>query len=78
MSMAELKHALIDSGSSLNIMSLSTLEALKIPRRRTLNHPVKVSGFGGKASFTIGYINLDRTIGPMRAATHFHVTNART
>lgn len=68
----ELRHATIVPGSSRNAMPLSTLK-VGIPRDNMVRQPVKVSRFGGNASLTLGFIELDMTIGPMRASTRFHV-----
>lgn len=57
---------------------LSTLQALRIPRGRTVEQLIEVSSFGGNSSFTVGYINLDLTIGPIREATRFSVIDAHT
>lgn len=55
----ELRYAVVDLGSLLIIISLSTLEAMVTPRDRIVKQPVKVSGFGGDTSFTLDFINLD-------------------
>lgn len=52
------------------------LEAMEIPG--VVEQPIEVSGVIGSWSFTIGYINLDLTIGSMRAATRFYVIDALT
>lgn len=59
----ELKSALIDPGSSLNIMPLPTLEEIRIPWSKNIEQPIEASGFGGKASFIF-----DLTVGPIRVA----------
>lgn len=41
------------------------LEEVKIPRDRVVEQSVEVSGFGDTAPFTLGYINVDLTIGPI-------------
>lgn len=69
---------MVDQGSLLNIMSLSMLEAMGISLERIIKQLIEVSSFGGSASFTIGYINLDLTIRLMRAATGFHVIDTPT
>lgn len=50
----ELKHALTDRGSSLNIMQLSTLEMVGIPISRIIKQSIKVAGFGDNTFFTLG------------------------
>lgn len=52
----ELKRAVIDPGSSPNIMRLSTLTEVGIPWDHIIEQLIEVSGSGGSASFTIDYI----------------------
>lgn len=59
-------------------MPLTTLEVVGFPSSRIIEQPIDVSNFGGNAFFTLGYIHLDRTIGPMQAATSFYVIDACT
>lgn len=40
----EFKGAMLDQGSSLNIISLSILEALRVPRKNITRQPIKVPG----------------------------------
>lgn len=62
------RRALIDPGSSLNNIPISILEAVGNPRDRIVEQPVEVFSFGGGASFTFEYINIELIIGIMRAA----------
>lgn len=62
----------------VNIMPLSTLKAVGILRERLVKQPVQVLGFRGNASFNVDFINLNLTIGHMRAAEGFHVIDAWT
>lgn len=62
----------------MNIVPLLTLEEVRIPRERDVKQLAEVSGFGGNAFFTLDNINLDLTIGLIRAATRCHVIDART
>lgn len=66
----EQSHTLINPGSSLNIIPLSTLKAVRTLRDRIIRQHVEVSGFGGIASFTFGFINLDLTVGPYEQLTN--------
>lgn len=38
---------------------------------------VKVSGFGGGCTYTMGFVNLDLTVGPIRATKRFYVVDAK-
>lgn len=49
---------MVNLGSLLNMMSLSTLEEMEIPRDRIVKQPVGVPAFGGNASFTLGFVSL--------------------
>lgn len=46
----DLRNALTDPGSSLNIMSLSALEVMAIPRNRVIEQPIDVLAFKANAS----------------------------
>lgn len=59
----EQRRTLIDPRSSLNIMPPSSLEVVGIPQVRVVKQLIEVSSFGGSESFTLGYINVDLTIG---------------
>lgn len=48
-----------------------------IPSDKIVNQPVKMSSFKGNV-FAIGFINLDMTIRPLRAANSFHIMDAQT
>lgn len=68
----ELRRALIDPRSLLNIMPLSTLEVVEITRDRIIEQLIKLLGSIDSASSTLSYMNLDLTIKPTLAATGFH------
>lgn len=67
----------VDQGSSLSIISLSVLDAVYTPRENIMRQPIKVSGFRGDCTYTIGFMNLDPTVGLIRAAHLSHVINAQ-
>lgn len=46
-------------------MLLSTLMVVGIPSEIIIEQPIKVSGFGSSASFTIGYNNLEPMVQPL-------------
>lgn len=54
----ELTRGLVDAGSSLNIMPLLILEEAGT-REYVVEQAIEVSGFGGNALFTLGYVIVD-------------------
>lgn len=52
----ELRHVMIDLGSSPNIMPLSMLETMGIRLDRIVKQPIDVSSFEGNASFTLSFL----------------------
>lgn len=72
----ELRLAMLDPGSSLDIMPLSTLEAEGIPRDTFFKQPVEVSSFRGNASLAFGFPNLNLTVGSLEAANRLHIIDA--
>lgn len=73
----ELKRAIIDPRSSLNIISLCVLEVARTPRDRITRQPIECH-FGGNCIYTLSFVNLDLTSGLMRAAHRFHVIDSPT
>ena len=43
----QIRRALVDIGASLNLIALSTLEAVGLTGRRILGAPMDIIGFGG-------------------------------
>lgn len=67
-----LKHCVfVNARASRKLKKVS--KKMRHPRSLIIEQLIEVSGFGENASFTLGYINFDLTIGPTRAATCFHV-----
>ena len=71
----QVRRALVDTRASLNLIVLSTLEALGLTSRRILGAPMEITGFGGSAESTEGYMQLALRVGPIVALTRFHVIN---
>lgn len=69
---------MLDAGSSLYIISLSILNAVGILRDRITRQPIEPSSFRGNYTYTIGFVNLDLTVGPIPTAHKFHVTDSWT
>ena len=67
----------MDTGASLNLIVLSTLEAVSLVDRRILGAPMEITGFGGSIESTEGYVRLALRVGPIVALTRFHVINLK-
>ena len=72
----QIRRALVDTGASLNLIALSTLEAVGLASRRILGAPMEITKFGGSAESTEGYVQLALRMGPIVALTRFHVINS--
>ncbi|XP_075633520.1 uncharacterized protein LOC142605980 [Castanea sativa] len=72
----QVRRALVDTGASLNLIALSTLEAVGLTGRRILEAPMEITGFGGSAKSTERYVQLALRVGPIVALTRFHVINS--
>lgn len=73
-----LKRAMLDEGSSPNIISLSALDAIGAPRESIMRLPTKVSSFGEDCTHTLGFVNVNLTVRLIRATHQFHVIDAQT
>uniref|UniRef100_A0A2N9EST4 RNA-directed DNA polymerase n=1 Tax=Fagus sylvatica TaxID=28930 RepID=A0A2N9EST4_FAGSY len=74
----QVRRALVDTGSCLNLIPLSTLQAVDLPHRKIQGSPMEVTGFGGMTEHTMGHVQLVLKVGPIVALTRFHVVNAET
>ena len=72
----QIRRALVDTGASLNLIALSTLEAVGLVDKRILGAPMEITGFGGSVESIEGYVQLALRVGPIVALTRFHVINA--
>ena len=50
-----IKTALMDTGASVNLIPLSTLQAAGILERKIQGCPMKVTGFGRRGEYTTGH-----------------------
>ena len=71
------RRALINTGASLNLIALSILETMGLTGRRILGAHIEITGFGGVAESTEGYVQLALRVGPIVALTRFHVINSK-
>ena len=65
---------MVDTGASLNLIALSTLEAVGLAGKRILGAPI--TRFKGSAESTEGYVQLALRVGPIVTLTKFHVINS--
>lgn len=65
------KRVMLDTSCSINIIFLLTLDVIGIPRDKIVRQPMEVSSFRGHKTFTIGFVNLVLTVGPIRVAHPF-------
>ena len=68
-----IKRDLVDMGASVNLVLLSTLQAIGISERKLQGCPMEVIGFGGRGEYTVGHIQLRLKVGPIASLAHFHV-----
>ncbi|CAL2277968.1 unnamed protein product [Prunus armeniaca] len=68
-----IKRALVDTGSSVNILPLSVLTAAGIPLSKIVQSQTSISGFGNKSEVTVGHMQVNLKIGPIRSLTKFYV-----
>ena len=68
-----IKRALVDTGASVNLIPLSTLQAAGISKRKIQECPMEVTGFDGKGEYTAGHIQLWLKVGPITSLARFHV-----
>lgn len=74
----ELKRAMLDPGSSINIISLLILDTVDVSREKIVRQPIKTSSFRESKTFIIGFVNLDLTVGSIRVAHPFQVIDSQT
>ena len=72
-----IRRALVDTGSSANIIPLDVLDAAKITRNKIVRAKTQISGFENATEITMGYVQLDLKVGPLRSFTKFHVLDAK-
>ena len=68
-----IKRALVDTGAFINLILLSTLQAVGILERKIQGCPIEVTGFGRRGEYTTGHIQLWLKVGPITSLARFHV-----
>ncbi|XP_028090500.1 uncharacterized protein LOC114290737 [Camellia sinensis] len=74
----EFQRGFMDGRASLNVMPYSTFQATGISHKHLVRQPISITGFGNQKIKTIGHVQLDFTVGPIRSTTKFHVIEAET
>jgi hypothetical protein len=72
----QVRRALVDTGSCLNLIPLSTLQAANVPQQKIQGSPMEVTGFGRVIEYTMRHVQLVLRVRPIVALTRFHVVNA--
>ncbi|CAL2229478.1 unnamed protein product [Prunus armeniaca] len=70
-----IRRALVDTGSSVNILPLSVLTAASIPLSKIVQSQTSISGFGNKSEVTVGHMQVNLKVGPIRSLTKFYVVD---
>lgn len=65
-----IKQDLVDTGSLINLILLSTLQVARILENKIIGYLMEVIGFGGK--YTTRYIQLWLKVGPIASLARFH------
>ena len=68
-----IKRAFVDTGVFVNLIPLSTLQAVGISERKIQGYPMEVIGFGGRGEYIVGHIQLWLKVGPIAFLARFHV-----
>ena len=68
-----IKRALVDTDASVNLISLSTLQAAGISERKIQGCPIEVMGFGRRGKYIASHIQLWLKVGPIAYLARFHV-----
>ena len=68
-----IKKALVDTGTSINLISLGMLQAAGISKGKIQGCPMEVMRFGGRGEYTAGHIQLWLKVGPIASLACFHV-----
>uniref|UniRef100_A0A2N9G8V4 RNA-directed DNA polymerase n=1 Tax=Fagus sylvatica TaxID=28930 RepID=A0A2N9G8V4_FAGSY len=72
----QVRRALVDTGSCINLIPLSTIQAAEISQKNIQGAPMEIKGFRGIGDYTKRHIQLVLKIGPIVALTRFHVVNS--
>ena len=68
-----IKRAFMDTGASVNLIPLSTLQAAQISKRKIQGCPMEVTGFKGRDKYTASHIQLWLKVGPIASLARFNL-----
>ncbi|KAB2614666.1 hypothetical protein D8674_021254 [Pyrus ussuriensis x Pyrus communis] len=68
-----IRQALVDTGSSVNILPLVVLTAAGVPTTKLVRSQISIKRFGNNSEETMGYIKINLMIGPIRSLTKFYM-----
>ena len=68
-----IKKSLVNTGASVNLIPLSTLQAIGISERKIQGCLMEVTGFDGRGEYTADHIQLWLKVGPIASLARFHV-----
>ena len=68
-----INRALVDTSASINLIPLSTLQAVGISERKIQGCPMEVTKFGGRGEYNAGLIQLWLKVGPIASLARFHM-----
>uniref|UniRef100_A0A2N9EGQ7 RNase H type-1 domain-containing protein n=1 Tax=Fagus sylvatica TaxID=28930 RepID=A0A2N9EGQ7_FAGSY len=72
----QVRRALVDIGSCINLIPLSTIQAAEISQKKIQGAPMEIKGFGGVGEYTKRHIQLVLKVGPIVALTRFHIVDS--
>jgi hypothetical protein len=72
----QVRRALVDTGSCINLIPLSTIQAAEISQKKIQGSPMEIKRFGGIGAYTKRHIQLVLKAGPIVALTRFHVVDS--
>jgi hypothetical protein len=72
----QVSRALVDTGSCINLIPLSTFRAAEISQKKIQGAPMEIKGFGDIGEYTKKHIQLVLKVGLIVALTRFHVVDS--
>ncbi|CAL2246608.1 unnamed protein product [Prunus armeniaca] len=70
-----IRRALVDTGSSVNILPLSVFTAAGIPLSKIVQSQTSISSFGNKSEVTVGHMQVNLKVGLIQSLTKFYVVD---